>query len=102
MRFCAEEYLILLSDEVYQDNIYVDGKSFISMKKVVADMGYGDKVALVSLQATSKGFYCECGMRGGFMELYGAWYQGVLDQLLKLASVNLCPNVSGQILIGQV
>merc|ERR1711966_267457 len=39
---------------------------------------------------------------GGFMELYGAWDQGVLDQLLKLASINLCPNVSGQILIGQV
>ena len=30
VRFCAEENLILLSDEVYQDNIYVDGKSFIS------------------------------------------------------------------------
>jgi len=102
VKFCAEENLILLSDEVYQDNIYVEGKSFISMKKVVADMGYGDKVALVSMQSTSKGFYGECGKRGGFMELYGAWDQGVLDQMLKLASINLCPNVSGQILIGQV
>jgi alanine transaminase len=102
VKFCAEENLILLSDEVYQDNIYVEGKSFVSMKKVVADMGYGDKVALASLQSTSKGFYGECGKRGGFMELYGAWDQGVLDQLLKLASINLCPNVSGQILIGQV
>ena len=102
VQFCADEQIILVSDEVYQDNVYVEGKSFVSMKKVVCDMGLGSKVCLVSLQSTSKGYYGECGKRGGFMELYGNWDQGFLDQLLKLASINLCPNVSGQILIGQV
>ena len=54
VQFCADEQIILVSDEVYQDNVYVEGKSFVSMKKVVCDMGLGSKVCLVSLQSTSK------------------------------------------------
>ncbi len=51
---------------------------------------------LVSLHSTSKGFVGECGRRGGYMELVN-FPADVHEQVLKLASINLCPNVSGQI-----
>jgi alanine transaminase len=48
------------------------------------------------LHSTSKGFVGECGRRGGYMEVVN--FPGdVHEQILKLASINLCPNVSGQI-----
>lgn len=34
LRFCYEENLALLGDEVYQQNIYQDERPFISSKKV--------------------------------------------------------------------
>ena len=38
---------------------------------------------------------------GGYMELNG-FDKEVMDQLYKLASVGLCPNLSGQIVMGLV
>lgn len=34
LRFCYNEKLVLLGDEVYQQNIYQDERPFISSKKV--------------------------------------------------------------------
>ena len=69
VKFCAEEGLLLVADEVYQENVYAAGKKFTSFKKVVRDMGYeGDQFAIVSMHSTSKGFYGECGRRGGYIE----------------------------------
>mmetsp|Transcript_18252 Transcript_18252/g.39287 ORF Transcript_18252/g.39287 Transcript_18252/m.39287 type:complete len:505 (+) Transcript_18252:254-1768(+) len=96
LRFCAEESLVLIADEVYQANIYVEGKEFFSFKKVAADLGLLPHVPLVSLHSISKGFIGECGRRGGYMEVTG-FPEAVKDQILKLASINLCPNLSGQI-----
>ena len=39
------------------------GKEFISFKKIVRDLK--SDVALVSMNSTSKGFFGECGRRGG-------------------------------------
>lgn len=47
------------------------------------------------------GYYGECGRRGGYMEVTGL-PKDVKDQLYKLASVNLCSNISGQILMSLV
>ncbi len=41
----------------------------------------------------------ECGRRGGYYQLSPAIDQKTKDQLYKLASINLCPNVDGQIMI---
>lgn len=102
VKFCAEEGLLLVADEVYQENVYAAGKTFTSFKKVVRDMGYEkDAFAIASLQSTSKGFYGECGRRGGYMELCG-FDPKVKDELYKLASVGLCPNLGGQITMGLV
>ena len=58
-------------------------------------------IPLVSLQSTSKGYYGECGRRGGYMEVNG-FDEKVKDELYKLAAVGLCPNLSGQIVMGLV
>ena len=35
LKFCCDERLVLLGDEVYQQNIYQDERPFISYKKVI-------------------------------------------------------------------
>jgi alanine transaminase len=99
-RICAEEGLVIFSDEVYQPNVYnepghSDPLSFVSMKKVIRDLDID--VELVSFHSTSKGFIGECGRRGGFMELCG-FDSEVKDQIMKLASSALCPNTNGQVM----
>lgn len=90
-------------------------------------MKYGDNdIALVSFQSVSKGifirqveeillmsipndafiliwkgYYGECGKRGGYMEVTG-FSAEVREQIYKVASVNLCSNISGQILASLV
>ncbi|XXG47064.1 hypothetical protein AAC387_Pa02g1768 [Persea americana] len=98
VEFCKEEGLVLLADEVYQENVYVDDKKFNSFKKIARSIGYGeDDIALVSFQSVSKGYYGECGKRGGYMEITG-FSPEVREQIYKVASVNLCSNITGQIL----
>lgn len=102
VKFCKKEGLILLADEVYQDNIYAEGKKFNSFKKVLKSMGDEySSVQLVSFQSTSKGFYGECGRRGGYMEMVG-FDSDVGSLMNKIASVNLCSNTAGQILMSMV
>ncbi|KAK6914620.1 Aminotransferase, class I/classII [Dillenia turbinata] len=100
--FCKEEGLVLLADEVYQENVYVPDKKFHSFKKIARSMGYGEKdISLVSFQSVSKGYYGECGKRGGYMEVTG-FSPNIREQIYKVASVNLCSNISGQILASLV
>lgn len=47
------------------------------------------------------GYYGECGKRGGYMEVTG-FTSDVREQIYKLATVNLCANISGQILASLV
>ncbi|CAN6206090.1 unnamed protein product [Urochloa humidicola] len=102
VEFCKNEGLVLLADEVYQDNVYVEDKQFHSFKKVARSLGYtDDDLPLVSFQSVSKGYYGECGKRGGYMEITG-FSPEVREQIYKVASVNLCSNVSGQILASLV
>ncbi|MBA0865783.1 hypothetical protein Goshw_015339 [Gossypium schwendimanii] len=102
VEFCKQEGLVLLADEVYQENVYVPEKKFHSFKKVSRSMGYGEKdIAVVSFQSVSKGYYGECGKRGGYMEVTG-FGADVREQIYKVASVNLCSNISGQILASLV
>ncbi|XWS12222.1 hypothetical protein CRYUN_Cryun37aG0071300 [Craigia yunnanensis] len=102
VEFCKQEGLVLLADEVYQENVYVPEKKFHSFKKVSRSIGYGEKdISLVSFQSVSKGYYGECGKRGGYMEVTG-FGADVREQIYKVASVNLCSNISGQILASLV
>lgn len=101
IKFCHRENLVLCADEVYQTNIY-EKTPFTSFRQVLSEMD--DKavrtgVQLVSFHSVSKGFLGECGQRGGYFELVN-FEEDVVEQLYKLASISLCSNVTGQLMVG--
>ena len=69
--------------------------------KVALDMGepYASALELISFHTVSKGVYGECGLRGGYFETLNIHPETVAE-LYKMASINLCPNTIGQIMIG--
>lgn len=96
IKFCHEEELVLLADEVYQANVYGEGLEFHSFKKVLRDLGPDyDNFELISFHSTSKGFLGECGFRGGYMEVVGM-EEEVKFQLKKMISASLCSCTTGQ------
>lgn len=97
VEFAKEYHLAIIADEVYQENLY--GAEFVSFARVLEK----DDVPLFSLHSASKGFYGECGHRGGYLEVRNAPKikgsdAGFMDVLLKQASVSLCSNTVGQAL----
>jgi glutamate--glyoxylate aminotransferase len=101
IQFCYNNHMVLCADEVYQENIYNPSRPFISARKVLGKMPepYHSNLELVSFHTVSKGAYGECGLRGGYMELHN-FDQDVVDELYKVASINLSPNVPGQVALG--
>ena len=93
VRFCARENIAILADEVYQENIYRPGDKFISFKKVMCDLKLDCQ--LVSFHSTSKGYWGECGRRGGYLEMVN-FPEDVRAELYKLLSICCCSNVDGQ------
>lgn len=90
--------LAIIADEVYQENTY--GQEWNSFAKVLGE----EPIPLFSLHSVSKGFYGECGHRGGYLEVRHApkvvgTNLDLRDILLKQASVNLCPNTMGQFMV---
>lgn len=70
IQFATEKKLVILADEVYVENIYSDKKKFISFKKVRSQLpSPANNVELISFGSASKGYFGECGLRGGYMEL---------------------------------
>jgi aspartate/methionine/tyrosine aminotransferase len=97
--FAADHDLIVIADEVYQENLY--GAEFHSFAKVLG----ARRVPVFSLHSVSKGFYGECGHRGGYLEVRNPPEvsdsgKGLtfMDILLKQVSVSLCSNTIGQAL----
>ncbi|XP_006660651.1 alanine aminotransferase 2-like [Oryza brachyantha] len=102
VEFCRKEGLVILADEVYQDNVYTENKKFNSFKKVARSLGYDhNELSIVSFHSVSMGYYGECGRRGGYMEICG-FGADVMDEIYKLASLSICPNIAGQILISLI
>ena len=96
IRFAKKHNLTILADEVYQENIYKPGAHFISFAHVMSSM-QEKEVSLFSFHSVSKGFFGECGHRGGYMEVRNVPSE-VVDQITKLQSISLCANLPGQIL----
>ncbi len=92
---------MLCADEVYQENIYNSLRPFVSARKVLGKFPepISSSVELISLHTVSKGAYGECGLRGGYMELHN-FDPAVVDELYKTASINLSPNLPGQVAVG--
>jgi len=60
VKFCYEKNMVVLSDEVYQNNIYTNKKKFVSMRKIAANMSSPyNNVSIFSYNSTSKGYYGE-------------------------------------------
>ncbi|CAK9316563.1 unnamed protein product [Citrullus colocynthis] len=101
LNFCFQENLVLLGDEVYQQNVYQDERPFISSRKVLLDMGppIRNELQLISFHTVSKGYWGECGQRGGYFEMTNIPPRTV-DEIYKVASISLSPNVPAQIFMG--
>merc|ERR1719316_2442179 len=99
VKLCAKNKIVLMADEVYQDNVYAPGKEFVSFRKVVLESNA--QVQLMSFHSISKGYYGECGIRGGVMHLTNI-DNGVNDQIYKLFSMTLCSNTFGQAMIASI
>lgn len=56
------------------------------------------EIELASFMSISKGYMCECGLRGGWMELVNLDPE-VKANLFKAISVMLCPNTVGQTVV---
>ena len=95
VKLCEKYSLVLLADEVYQANLHQRAKyPFTSFKKVVAELK--SPIPLVSYHSISKGVSGECGRRGGYFECTNISDE-ILALIYKMASVGLCPPLSGQI-----
>lgn len=101
IQICHTEQLALLADEVYQENVYGDARPFISARSVLGRIGgkVAEETQLLTFHTVSKGSLGECGLRGGFVELMNI-PEDVVGEMYKLASINLSPNVPGQIAMG--
>ena len=77
-----------------------DFVSLILAAQVARSMGFEDKpdggLSLVSFHSISKGFIGECGLRGGYFELFGL-DKDIKAQLYKLCSISLCSNTPGHV-----
>ena len=98
--FCAKHNLVLLSDEVYQENVYREEDEFFSCRRAADELGLieNDAIQLCSFHSVSKGVFGECGQRGGYVELVGI-PEDVNDCFYKLAASKLCSNAPGQAMV---
>eukprot|EP00747_Dinoflagellata_sp_TGD_P138665 gnl/TRDRNA2_/TRDRNA2_175804_c0_seq1.p1 gnl/TRDRNA2_/TRDRNA2_175804_c0~~gnl/TRDRNA2_/TRDRNA2_175804_c0_seq1.p1 ORF type:complete len:509 (-),score=70.54 gnl/TRDRNA2_/TRDRNA2_175804_c0_seq1:349-1875(-) len=101
--FARDKEILILADEVYQENVYAEGKQFHSFKKALrqlqqASSGY-ESVQIVSFHSTSKGIIGECGQRGGYCEFVG-FSDRTMAQFGKVAATSLSSNTLGQIFVG--
>eukprot|EP00581_Thalassiosira_minuscula_P016594 CAMPEP_0183720840 /NCGR_PEP_ID=MMETSP0737-20130205/13349_1 /TAXON_ID=385413 /ORGANISM="Thalassiosira miniscula, Strain CCMP1093" /LENGTH=475 /DNA_ID=CAMNT_0025950785 /DNA_START=344 /DNA_END=1771 /DNA_ORIENTATION=- len=98
--FCARHNLVLLSDEVYQENVYREQDEFFSCRRAADELGLikNDAIQLCSFHSVSKGVFGECGQRGGYVEMIGI-DEDVIDILYKLAASKLCSSTSGQAMV---
>lgn len=98
--FCHQHHLVLMADEVYQTNLFEkETRPFISFKHALLthpNEKLRQELPLVSFHSISKGQSGECGRRGGFFEIMN-FPTSVAEQVYKLASIQLCPPLSGQI-----
>jgi alanine transaminase len=95
VRLCEQHNLVLLADEVYQANLHARASHpFTSFKKLIRALD--SPIPLISFHSISKGVTGECGRRGGYFECANI-DEEIIALLYKMASVSLCPPISGQI-----
>ena len=96
VQFAKEKNLVLIADEVYQENILTK-HPFKSMSSIMHELNLDLEV--VSLHSLSKGFLGECGVRGGYC-IFENFDPEIMQQFVKLKSIELCSNTVGQLSVG--
>lgn len=96
VKFCSQNNIVLIADEVYQSNYFDTPAAFSSAKKIACQLGL--PIQLFSIHSVSKGYLGECGRRGGYFECYGI-DEAVVQQLYKLACMSLGSNADGQAMV---
>ena len=97
IKFCYDHKMAIIADEVYQNNIYDETKQFHSLRKVLSKMPHPyNQTMLFSFNSVSKGYYGECGLRGGYLDMFNV-PDVMKSNLLKLKSLEICPNIIGQL-----
>eukprot|EP01052_Picozoa_sp_SAG31_P011934 SAG31_NODE_688_length_12807_cov_6.395814_2_plen_175_part_00 len=71
----------------------------MSTSGTTAEQEAATKLEMISFHSISKGFLGECGIRGGYFELYNL-DPAIKANLYKLASISLCSNTHGQVGVG--
>jgi alanine transaminase len=102
VRWCRQNNICLMADEVYQENVYRPGAKFTSFRKIAFELKAFEgenPLQLISFHSVSKGFMGECGLRGGYFEMLGL-PADVKQEIYKLASISLCSNTIGQVTTG--
>jgi len=97
--FANQRDISILADEVYQENIFSPDKSFVSLREIV--LAKKSPVELFSFHSISKGYYGECGIRGGYMEINNVAKE-INEELYKLSSMTLCSNVLSQAMVASI
>lgn len=98
VKFAYREKLIIFADEVYQLNAYEpEVAPFHSFKKVMVEMGAPySSMELASFMSVSKGYAGECGLRGGYVELFN-WSPAVKRLFNLILLTHMCPCAIGQV-----
>ena len=104
IELAAEERLLLLADEVYQENVFPPSEfksCKFALRSLQATHAMDEKYStlqLISLQSVSKGMVGEGGQRGGYFEAAG-FSPFCKQQIQKLVTYTLQPTTVGQVLI---
>ncbi|CAK0891263.1 unnamed protein product [Prorocentrum cordatum] len=107
VQFAEKHDMVILADEVYQENVYnlnqlhagSEPKEFVSFRAVLYKIR--SSVELFSFHSVSKGYYGECGLRGGYVQLDNI-DERINEQMYKLMSMTLCSNTIGQAMMASV
>uniref|UniRef100_A0A383W5D9 alanine transaminase n=1 Tax=Tetradesmus obliquus TaxID=3088 RepID=A0A383W5D9_TETOB len=98
VEWCAQQRVVLLSDEVYQELVYRKDRPFTSAYKALMESKYAQTAELISFHSVSKGTSGECGLRGGY-HVFSNIHPDTVAQFYKLSSIGLCPNTIGQVVV---
>lgn len=99
IQFANLNQMIIIVDESYQQNANDDRRKFVSFKSVRAEMDPVYKTTpLISLNSASYGFMGEKGAKSGYIEFCSIPPE-VLEQIIHLQSIHVCPNTIGQLYI---
>ena len=88
IQFATERQLVILADEVYQENVYREGKAFHSFKKVLRELQQEDFERYKAWSVDSMAFLSCLSLAEGLGRSFGAWHRPQDTQLISFHSTS--------------